>query len=226
MSLHNHPSFIAQQGLLCNFTPVVTKKYALISPSNPQYNGAYIDTGYIPIGNSTISCGFKFDTIGDWNNSGSCSATLDNYANICILDGSSNFAFYWGDSGVVSIGNSDTNWHIMERRLDRKLYLDNEMKLDASIYTDYSDIVSLYLFAANISTGGNARDFGALRISEFKGTASDGVTPQIDLKAVPQGSLLYGASTIAPSNCMYDIISDTYFENQGTGVFGIEPTTN
>jgi hypothetical protein len=44
----------------------------------------------------------------------------------------------------------------------------------------------------------------------------------LDLKAVPSGSQLHGASTTAPSNCMYDVVSDTYFENQGTGTFGIE----
>ena len=42
-----------------------------------------------------------------------------------------------------------------------------------------------------------------------------------DLVPVPQGSTQY--STIpAPSNCMWDNVTQQYFENRGTGEFGIE----
>ena len=45
-----------------------------------------------------------------------------------------------------------------------------------------------------------------------------------DFIPVPKGNTDY--STIpAPSNCMWDTVTQTYFQNAGTGVFGIEEVT-
>ena len=51
----------------------------------------------------------------------------------------------------------------------------------------------------------------------------DGVLVR-DMIPVPAGDTRYSA-TPAPSNCLWDMVSKAYFENKGTGAFGIEEVT-
>ena len=60
---------------------------------------------------------------------------------------------------------------------------------------------------------GNVKLFGAKFIQ-------DGVMLR-DFVPVPQGSTQY-SSTPAPSNCLWDKVTQAYFTNAGTGTFGIE----
>ena len=124
----------------------------------------------------------------------------------------------YGTSATLYQHPVETNvWYdIYSKR--NTLYIDGELR---------------YTTSAN-STGypGTALLFGYRNSEEISGITNpkkiefcqvwDGTDELVrDLVPVPQGSTWYSA-TPAPSNCMWDKVTRQYFENQGTGTFGIE----
>ena len=75
------------------------------------------------------------------------------------------------------------------------------------------------VFIFSLNTSGNPTVTGAAKCRTFK-LYKAGVLMFSGIP-VPAGDTQY-SSTPAPSNCMFDNVSKTYFVNQGTGSFGIE----
>ena len=79
------------------------------------------------------------------------------------------------------------------------------------------------LWIGNVGVVGGAF-YGGTRATVFSFKVYDVNDVLIrDLVPVPQGSAAY-SSTPAPSNCMWDKVTQQYFENAGTGNFGIADT--
>lgn len=80
----------------------------------------------------------------------------------------------------------------------------------------YSSTLSIYLFGFNSNGSIESRRFHG---KVYEVALWSGSTILQYLVPVPKGILI--GDKIAPSNCMFDLVTQTFFENQGTGEFTI-----
>jgi hypothetical protein len=186
---------------------------------------AWIDTGVVPSGSFTYEAYLRLDYTGPnfllWP--GGVRATSPYGRAYSLLVDDDQFTIAWG-SGTVTVHPifpRDNEWHTF-RRENGICYIDNEGRSTP----DYAgDNLSFYIFASN-EDGDASHEQYRSSCRYFKSwTDATKTSLTRDMWAVPTGLKATGATTTAPSNCMYDAVTDTYFENQGTGSFAIEAVT-
>ena len=146
-------------------------------------------------------------------------------------DNSSSHFFFYQDVGGVSRFHFGTSLPVPretapfgERLLieqNRNEFFINGILFGASATTTLLNVTRLILGNAGWSTTTNTFVYTHWFIGivySFKVYVSDIL--QRDFVPVPQGSSMY-SSLPAPSNCMWDKVTEEYFENAGTGQFGI-----
>ena len=206
-----------------------------------KVGGAPKQYALVSTGTQWIDTGVSFDS--DKNNSIKMEVKLQLIGNERVLHGSGAFLnqrFYFGRSSTaetavwqVGIGASATT--NTNDRIDYNIHTfiyeyngensqwklwKNGVLLLAEVYK-LSRTNSIFLFAAQSTTGGvsyrgNQKVFGARYWI-------DNILVR-DFISVPAGDTTYSI-TPAPSNCMWDKVTQQYFVNQGTGEFGIEEIT-
>jgi|GEM_PF-3828132 len=198
--------------------------YVLISDGDQ-----YIDTGWIPDGDAIFNLKARWEDVsvlgadkysalcGVADSAGTNRRALPVRAFRYGSDPEIDFYAGWGASSAQNFGTADSEWHAWERRADKKLYKDGTLHRDTSAWTNYDRLETFYLGQGNFTSTSEVHL--PVHIGRFTGTST---SSSVDMRPVPAGSQLYGASTVAPSNCMYNVTTDTYHENIGTGTFGIE----
>jgi len=205
MSASMFMAIAGHHGALGNAGGVVAGQYALVSDGNQ-----YIDTGEL-LGNNTdytITCAVV-DT-GDNMRMGFETTTLANFVAYFGLLG---YQKRWGNTALVGV--TDTYFHTIEKSGTDYLF---DAQSPQSVGTIGTTSETGLLFAYDTDGGGIKANRG--KVSSFRLLQSSVLT--LNMWAVPAGMTAQGASSAAPSNCMWDAVSETYFENQGTGTFTVE----
>ncbi len=120
---------------------------------------------------------------------------------------------------------SPTEWKTIKLSYNTTTRL-TEVQVDGvvilSVQRDWRNLTerNFLLFAYGNTNTPNQYAFAEIEYSIFR---KNGLEAK-NFIAVPQGSVDY-SNTPAPSNCMWDKVSGTYFENLGTGTFEIEKLT-
>lgn len=210
--------YVNSQGLPFYFDPMGSiggskKLYALVSTGTQYINTGINGTGDTRVYevcsrvNTTISFSF-----GSRNNS---------------VSGLFLFAFlasFRSDYNTTSTtgGTTQTNTYYT---IDMNRNVCNVYNPDGSTnailtttYASFTNSNPIYVFAGT-EKGGDPVSRGSFKKKLFRIYRNDILL--FDGIPVPAGDTQY-SSTPAPSNCMFDNVSKTYFVNQGTGSFGIE----
>lgn len=205
------------------------REYGLVLANNT----AYINTGVVPTINTRVFVDVMFDYASTATNQflfGSRTSSGDFSTPFVLYNGR---AWLYGDIEELSVkvglnvyGKSgqakDTFYRYGERGI---------IGLDSSYAYSFGGYFALggrkvfgtstrpiYLFT--IMQGNAPHSYYSKYMTCYGCKIYDGTTLVRDLRAVPTGNTYY-AATPAPSNCMVDALTGTYYEALGSGTFGI-----
>lgn len=146
--------------------------------------------------------------------------TLDNTVSQVIISRHSaqgNWFGQYSSTKMWSIGTDTSSVSYLQKGTfdvsfqDKKVtYTYNNTTYEKESTTDYSDN-NIYLFCCN----SNNKYYATAKLWKSIAYQNDSLIQY--LVPVPKGMLI--GDKISPSNCMFDIITQTFFENQGTGEF-------
>ena len=184
----------------------------------------YINTGIVGSSNLRVmvDCVIESSSAGDTGMFGSR-----------VSYGSNDFSF-WSNSGsdnsiLTSFNNYQTITH-NKALLGQRITIDknkNVTTITPGNYSATSPVVSfsntLPMFLGIVNNNGTAVSTRRFNGTMFSCQISDNDVLVRDFVPIPQGNTKY-SSTPAPSNCMWDKVTQQYFENAGTGNFGIADT--
>jgi hypothetical protein len=206
---------------------VVSGDYYLVGNGGP-----YINTGV------TLLNGYDFeynmyptgDTNGDITPFGSMNFVppSTDIAFGCYYDGASGkYMVGWGGYKILAVTPADINSWQTWKKIGTKFEITTIggeyaiMNTTLGLFSP-DQVYPAYIFNANIA-GSPATSPLKAKVRYLKiWNSSARTTLMFDGFPVPAGKKAEGASTVAPSNCMYDTVSGTYKENIGTGSFTIE----
>lgn len=214
---------VNSQGIPFDFDPPGTlggskKLYALVSTGTQ-----YLNCGVTASSNLFIDCTFSITTMRPSFIFGARTAPNDAAFSALIIDtppyqirtdyGNANTRFL---SHALS---TNTYYRLSKNRNVTTLYDSSGSVLvsDTGPLSSFGSLLYVFVFwcNGNVTTGSESIiKMSAVRIYRDSALVFSGIP-------VPAGDKQY-SSNPAPSNCMFDNVSKTYFVNQGTGSFGIE----
>ena len=193
-------------------------EYALIS-SNSQY----IDTGIISSGNLTIEISFKktLDITGyDSIIYGGRSASGTSVRMLYIARNNQSLNTKYQSGTALPLGSTALEKGVFHNIVDSP----QSVQVNGITHINRNPInftanSTICLFTTKTN---NVVDLGQMFSGQIKSCVikNDLGETLRDFIAVPQGSTRH-SSIPAPSNCMFDRVSNAYFENNGTGTFGV-----
>lgn len=180
---------------------------------------SYIDTGYIPNGLTEIN--FKYDgrNTNGWYFGGRTKFATNTYS-FFNEDG---IRFDYGQKGYIEYESGKYNFYnkgifltkVIGSNLHIKNIYDNNIKEGDTPLQTFNSPVSMYLFTLN--NNGNSVSSGNIIINYFKLSENGNIIHHF--VPVPKGLLI--GNFIVPSNGMFDIVEQKFYENKGTGEFTI-----
>lgn len=181
----------------------------------------YIDTGHHANGRTVVEGKFQFTDGTTQQRVFGADGNNSNYTGLysmsLYINSSSKYAFSCNDgqgSWSATSVSKDMNWHTYKLgKPVNYLYLDNTQTVAISGNQNATAEHSLLVFTSY-------RGSDSLQLSKVKEAYfiiyQDLAVKQY-LVPVPKGMLI--GDKIAPSNCMFDLVTQTFFTNQGTGDF-------
>lgn len=139
------------------------------------------------------------------------------------LGSDSNMYFKWNTGNVGTVmGSYDLDTYYTFKKVGGDLYLNDTLAGSVTGQADPVSEVSTALFARKTDDTPTVDNLASIRLSSRKVWEDATRTTLLrDMVAVPSGNTTY-SSTPAPSNCLWDKVSEQYFENQESGSFDIE----
>jgi len=190
-------------------TPV--KRYGLVGDGNQ-----YINTLYRCNQNTKVECEFSINV----------TPTNDNVYTFGGGNGwlSAMFAFatyptqqnYMYGNGVDYVNSIIILGQRISVSMENGLITRDSSVVGTRVVNNFQSWHNLLIFANN--DGGDISRSLSCTFYEFR-VFENGILVR-DFIPVPAGSTTF-STTPAPSNCMWDTVTEQYFENQGTGSFGI-----
>ena len=182
----------------------------------------YIDTGIKPTNNIRVDMVFRNNdraTMAYGSRGGGAStSTIDKHYVTGIQSSYTHiYCGFGANLGTIQydIGRS-TDIRTLSNSKDG-LFVDGIQYKSASTDKFESATLTMYLFALN-NNGAVAYGPTGGELFSFKVYENDILI--MDLLPIPTGNTTY-STTPAPSNCLIDKLTGTYYENQGTGTFSI-----
>lgn len=182
------------------------------------YGDAYLDLGFIiPDEDAAVYLNAKYDTFGTTEMIMMGMETTGSYSYLGNQSFGSAYSVWCTDSSDGYLGKPDDFWHTWGKNPGGVEY-DYLVESQAGTFTDCLAL-NVFIFANN--NDGVAESLTVGRLREFAVYNPYVGGEYMELIPVPQGSTAY-SSIPAPSNCVWDTVSERYIEASGVGSFGIE----